>query len=359
MENNSLIRHRLHNQQLSHHPASTIQEAVAWLGAAQAQEYYEAKWSLALRVPGLTDSAVEDAFDRGLILRTHVMRPTWHFVTPDDIGWLLQLTAPRVKIAIGTFLRRFGLDEKVVGHSNETLARALEGGKHLTRREMEAVLREAGIVREGDDRLRFTHLLMSAELDGVICSGPRRGKQFTYALLSERAPQARTLDEDEALAELTQRFFTSHGPATEYDFSWWSGLTLKQVREGLAMVKGTFASADVDGNIVYFPEVEPRPIPSGQAWLLQSFDEYIIGYKDRSAVLNPDDGFRIDEQMSMPLVYEGRAIGSWRRHFGKEETEVTVRPFSSFSTAHKNAIAETAAHYSAFLEMPVRTRYLS
>lgn len=358
LDRDHIIQHRAYNQRLTGEPLDSLEAVVRRLGAVQAQEYYEAKWSLALRGDGLVDGDVERAFDEGRILRTHVMRPTWHFVAPEDIRWLLKLTAPRVKVAIGSFLRKFGLDSEVIGRSNEALARALQGGKQLQRSELEAVLREAGIVKEGEDRLRFTHLIMCAELDGVICSGARDGKQFTYALLEERAPQGRNLEGEEALAELARRYFTSHGPATAHDFSWWSGLTMAQVREGLALVNGELASAVVEDRQYWFPKVARPPMPRGQAWLLQSFDEYLIGYKDRSAVLDPADGYHIDREMRMPVVYEGRAVGTWQRRFGRGSTQVNVRPFSSFDEAQREAIAGAAERYSAFLEMPVEVDYL-
>ncbi len=353
-----LLQHRLYNQRLTGEPFASPEAVVSWLGAVQAQEYYEAKWSLGMRLAGDVDRAVEQALAQGRILRTHVMRPTWHFVTPQDIRWLLQLTAPRVKVAIGTFTRKFGLDDAVERRSNEALAHALQGGKQLIRPEMEDVLRTAGILQAGDDRLKFTHLLMLAELDGVICSGARRGKQFTYALLEERAPLAQQLDEDQALAELTRRFFSSHGPATEYDFSWWSGLTLAQARRGLQMVHGAFVSAPVGPKTAWFPELDPPPIPRQQAWLLPSFDEYLIGYKDRSAALGPAHKYRIDTEISQPLLFEGRVIGTWKRHFGPASTQVAVRPFAAaFSQAQARAIEAAAARYSAFLQSPVELTF--
>src|SRR5215471_4517627 len=198
MINLDIAHRRLHNQHLTHRTLETPQALVEWLGAVQAQDFAAAKWALGLRLRGVTDDSIEQAFTDGALLRTHVMRPTWHFVSPADIGWLLALTAPRVQQALAYSNRKLELDEVVLRHTNAVLANALQGGKQLTRDELTTVLQQAGVATAGE--LRVTHMLMRAELDGVICSGARRGKQFTYALLAERAPQARSLDRDKALA---------------------------------------------------------------------------------------------------------------------------------------------------------------
>src|SRR5438270_2674002 len=233
MINLDIAQRRLHNQHITRRTLETPEALVEWLGAVQAQDYAAAKWALGLRLPGVTDDDIEQAFTGGTILRTHVMRPTWHFVSSADIRWLLALTAPRVHAANAYWYRRVGVDETTVGHSMDVLANALQGGKQLTRDELASALKLAGIVTEGEQRV--TYIVMRAELDGLICSGARRGKQFTYALLAERAPHPRMLARDEALAELTMRYFMSHGPAAIRDFVWWSGLTAADAKAGLAM----------------------------------------------------------------------------------------------------------------------------
>src|SRR5262245_24524323 len=168
------------------------------------------------------DDSIDELFNEGKILRTHVMRPTWHFVMPEDIRWMLKLTAPRINAVSAYYFRKMELDQAVLARSNAAISKALRG-KHLTREELGQVLGRAKIDAKG---LRLIYLMIRAELDAVICSGPLRGKQFTYALLDERVPKCRTLKRDEALAELTIRYFTSHGPALLRDFVWWSGLTI-------------------------------------------------------------------------------------------------------------------------------------
>lgn len=360
MSQMNIVQKRLENQILLGEPLEAAAEVVSWMGAVQAQEYYEAKWALGLRAQGLKDDDVEQAFAEGRILRTHVMRPTWHFVAPEDIRWLLKLTAPRVNVTVGSYYRKYGLDDAIFARCNEILTRALEGGKQLMRSELEAALREAGLISEGDDRLRFTFLIMRAELDGVICSGARRGKQFTYALLEERAPPGPLLEEDEALAELTRRYFTSHGPATAHDFNWWSGLTMAQVRQGLEMVAPELESMVEEEKTYWFRENGLAAArPKQQAWLLPSYDEYLIGYKDRSAAQDTEDGYRIDRDFSMPLLYNGLVIGTWKRRFATNDVTVTMRPFATFNTRQLEALDAAVARYSRFLEMPVEVTHLN
>src|SRR6185436_7837388 len=177
--------------------------------------------------------------------RTHVLRPTWHFVTPADIHCLLALTAPRVHALNAPYYRKLELDHDLFQRSTTALTHALQGGKHLTRDEVRGVLAQAGIATAGE--LRMSYILMRAELDGVVCSGARHGKQFTYALLSERAPQVRHLEREHALAELAGRFFLSRGPATVQDFARWSGLTVADARTGLEAVKSQLQHEQVDG----------------------------------------------------------------------------------------------------------------
>ena len=237
---NELVSARLVNQKLSSSKIRRAVDVVRWFGAVQAQDFNAAKWALALRMRKATDAVIEEAFNKGEILRTHVMRPTWHFVAPEDIRWLLQLTAPRVNLKAGPNYRKFELDAAVFKRSNKIFVKALRDGKHLTRPALKSMQNADGI--DVTDSVRLAHILLRAELDGVICSGPRIGKQFTYALLEERAPAARALNRDEALAEITQRYFRSHGPATLQDFVWWSGLTVEDAKRGIAQV-GTPQSA--------------------------------------------------------------------------------------------------------------------
>ena len=217
-------------------------DIVSWLGAVQAQEYPAAKWALALRTrDGATNDEIERAFDKGHIIRTHVMRPTWHFVAPSDVRWMLELTAPRVHRAMAYQHRQFGLEAATRTRAARIFERALRDGQSLTRAELGAHLARARIKAAG---VRLALLTVYAELEGVICSGEKRGKQMTYALLEERVPKAPRVSRDEALAELTRRYFQSHGPATIRDFVWWSGLTAVDAKRGLEMIRAAHVVID-------------------------------------------------------------------------------------------------------------------
>lgn len=204
--NAAIAAQRLRNQRISAPRARGPVDVVGWLGAVQAQEYRFAKWALALRTSGARDAQIERAFDEGRILRTHLMRSTWHFVAPADIRWMLELTAPRVQRALRSFNRQLGLDTATLNRALDVLVRCLGKQSYRTRAELGDELARAGIQARGQ---RLAQIAMHAELLGVLCSGPRRGRQFTYALLAERAPSARRMPRDEALFELTRRYFTS------------------------------------------------------------------------------------------------------------------------------------------------------
>src|SRR2546425_5265540 len=355
MNNLDITRRRLHNQHITRRTLETPQALVEWLGAVQAQDFAAAKWALGLRLHGVTDDNIEQAFTDGAILRTHVMRPTWHFVSPADIRWLLALTAPRVRAASAYYNRKLDLDDVVFRCTHAVLANALQGGKQLTRDELASALQQAGIATDGEQRV--THIVMRAELDGVICSGARRGKQFTYALLAERAPQARTLDRDEALAELTMRYFTSHGPATIQDFVWWSGLTVADARAGLAMVTSCLLHETIGGQTYWFPpSTPPAQDLAPMAYLLPNYDEYTVGYTDRSAIFDALHTNKLDPRSGLltnTMVLDGQVVGTWKRTLKKNAVIIEANPFTPLSNTETRAFAASANRFGAFLRMPV------
>ncbi len=351
-----IVTHRLINQQLVLNKFQKPDEIIGWLGAMQAQEYAMAKWAIGLRSTGLTDAAVEAAFNDGTILRTHLLRPTWHFVAPADIRWMLALTAPRVRAVNAYTYRKFELDSAVLKRSNDTLANALQGGNQLTREQLKAALARAGIVADGT---RLVCLLMQAELDGIVCSGPRRGKQFTYALLNERVPPTRPFDREEALAELTRRYFTSRGPATLSDFVWWSGLTMKDVRAGVAMLGPDFVQKVVDGQSYVFAPTDLATHPgTGQtAWLLPNYDEYGISYKDRTAFFHPSAtaAESLSQKMAFDrlLILNGMVVGSWKRTLKPNAVDVETAFFALLDEQKQEAVKSAIHRYASFLAASV------
>jgi hypothetical protein len=347
-----IIQQRLNNQYLGQRKLVKPEDVVAWQGAVQAQDFPGAKWAVGQRIEGARDTAVEQAFNEGKIIRTHMMRPTWHFVVPKDIRWLLALTSPRVHALNGYMYRQLELDENVLRSGSEVMAQALEGGQHLTRAELGMALAARGIVAE---KLRLAYMVMYAELEAIICSGPKRGKQFTYALLDERVPPAKMLARDVALAELTRRFFTSRGPAMIQDFVFWSGLTTADAREGLEMAKPALVEALVDGQSYWLaPDMPVTEAPSPTAHLLSNYDEYLMSTRDSTPFLEPAYLPQLIESSGMfphCVVVYGRLVGNWRRQFKKNQVIITLNLFAPLSDEQLEAVHEAAGEYGRFLEM--------
>ncbi len=350
---------RLYNQRLAaaaRGAAATPAELVAHLGAAQAQDFAGAKWSLGQRLWPTSDAAIEAAFNRGDILRTHVLRPTWHFVAPADARWLLALTSPRVHRLNRPMYRQLGLDEATLARCGAVIEQALRGGEPLTRDELKVALEAAGITAlGGPDRpgQRLAYAVMWAELEGLIISGPRRGKQFTYMLLDERAPHARTMERDEALAELARRYFTSHGPATADDFARWSSLTLTETRAGLDAVAAEFEQQVVDGQTYWFAgDPMPPRDPSPTAHLTSIFDEYTIGYKEWQAIGGEEYGDILrgmGNALQNVILVDGRLVGTWRRDLAAEVVRVELNVLAALTDEQRRAMADAAERYGVFL----------
>ena len=351
-----IARRRFASQYLAEPTLRSPADVVGWLGAVQAQDYLAAKWGVAQRTAEPKDAAVEKALNAGTILRTHVLRPTWHFVRERDIRWMLALTAPRVIAASAYYLRKLELDDAVVRRSRTALTKALQGGKHLTRADVGATLRRARIEIGGP--LRLGLLLMRAELDGVICSGARRGNQSTYALLEERVPPAAPLERDEALSQLAARYYT-RGPATVHDFAWWSGLTVTDARRGTAAAARGLHKEFVDGREYWFT-AGPQPAAGrpAQARLLPNYDETFVGFKDRRAFLErlKNTGAKLPDPALRAHVIgiDGQLVGGWRRTFEGKGVKVHLNVITRATAAEQRAISAEAARYGAFLALPVQ-----
>jgi hypothetical protein len=359
MKNFDIALERLKNQRLSLPNLKQAADVVHWLGAVQAQDYYAAKWALGLRMHAATDQGLEKAFAAGEILRTHVMRPTWHFVTPADIRWLLKLTAPRINAATSYYYRKLGLDEAVFKRTNKAIAKALQGGRQLSREALRAVVQRTGVATNDtpDDLQRFNNILFRAELDAVICSGARQGKQFTYALFDERVPETKPRSRDESLADLTRRYFTSHGPAALPDFVWWSGLTVKDAKSGLDMVQQHILK-EVIGDKTYWRSASALPMkrPSPVAHLLPPFDEYLVSYKDRSAAVAANTSKQLSRGNNIigpVIVIDGRVVGDWKRSLEGQTVRITLNYFAPVSKAERQLVAYAADRYGAFLGLTV------
>jgi winged helix DNA-binding protein len=352
-----ITHRRLANQLLSTRGLDRAADVVRLLGAVQAQDYAGAKWALAQRMRDATDASIEDELSAGHILRTHVLRPTWHFVAPGDIRWMLALTAPRVKQAMAFHGRANGLTPSIVRRSNDVIAKALSGGKQLTRPELGAALERARIRDASGQRL--AHLVMNAELDAIVCSGARRGSQFTYALLDERVPATDPIERDEALLMLARRYFSTRGPATARDFAWWSGLAMSDVKRALQTIEPELEKLTRGDEALWFtPGRAPRQSPS--AHLLPNYDEYFIGYKDRNAI-----GERLghvkaviggDARIANVVFVDGQLVGGWRRTLDKRKARVDVVLWCELAPAEHARVAAAGKAFAAFVGVTCEIR---
>jgi hypothetical protein len=343
-----ILAARLHNQWLAGTRPRPASEVVARLCAVQAQDFIGAKWAVGVRAKGLDDEAVEAAFNSGEILRTHVMRPTWHFVTRADIRWMLSLTAPRVHQVSAFYYRQQGLDAKTLSRAHRALASALEGGRSLTRTELAAALAKRGVEARGP---RLGLLTIHAELEQVICSGPVRGRQLTYAHFDERAPRAKASAPRNPLAALARRYFESHGPATLRDFVWWSGLTVAQAKRGIAEASPALESRPFEGLTYWAADWTPRRMPPA-TFLLPNYDEYLIAYKDRQLVQPPEwakprsiAGINAFEH---PLVVDGVLRGYWTRRVSSAATRIELEPWAPLNATAAYAVNAAVKKLVAF-----------
>ncbi len=358
MDARDILHRRINTQRLAGDPFARPEDMVRSLVGVQSQDYGNARWSVGQRTANCTDADVARAFDEGRILRTHVLRPTWHFVTPEDIRWLLTLTAPRVHALNAYSYRQLDLDDAIFARCETLITDTLQGGNQLTRPGLAALLADAGIVANA---LRLSYIMMHAELDGLICSGAMRGKQHTYALLEERASQATTWTHEESLAELALRFFSGHGPVSLRDYVRWSGLTVADARAGLEMVKAELTEVELDGTTLWYRESAIPPLPTEKvAYLLPEYDECVLTYRD---VGFPDRsrGGAVDPSATVfdrPVIVDRQRAGTWRRMVGSKAVTVDVTLFTSLTAVETTALDAALARYSAFIQLPVTVTLL-
>jgi len=348
MTNPDIAQLRLYNQHITRQIFTKPHEVVKYLGAVQAQDYAGAKWAIGLRLKKSSDAMIDKAMANGSIIRTHVLRPTWHFISPEDARWMIDLTAPRINAQAGTWFRKLELDANVFKQSNDALAKALAGGKQLDRAAVMGVLNEAGVKT---DDLRFIHLLMRAELDKVICSGGRKGKQFTYALFDDRVPASGNFDKDESLAKLAERYFSSRGPATLPDFTWWSGLSATEAKRGLEMIKPKLASLEIAG-LQYWLAKDQQDITgkSPVAHLLPAYDEFAVAYKDRTAIINPKYLTQARYVIFDPsIVVNNQVVGTWKRVLKKNSADISLNLFGKLNKTQEKAVEAAAERYQKFI----------
>lgn len=350
-----IAHQRLQNQHIARAMFEKPGDVVAWLGGVQAQDYLGALWAVGLRTLNVTEADIEQAIADRTIVRTWPMRGTLHFVAAADIRWILGLLTPRIVAGSARRFQQLDLDDAVFARSKKLFVKALQGNKQLTRGALYKLLEAAGISTASQ---RGLHILWRLAQDGIICFGAREGKQQTFALLDEWVPMAKTLKRDEALAELARRYFTSHGPATVQDFVWWTGLTTADAKTGLEMVKPKLAHEIVDDQTYWLPRNMPVvKDASPTSYLLPGFDEYMVGYKDRSAVIAPAHSERVNPgskgMLSPTIVLDGRIVGTWKRTFKKDAVIITTSRFTAPRKSETRAFSASANRYGTFLGMPV------
>lgn len=350
-----IVDRRLLNQRIGGEQFETPEEVVRWMGAIQAQDYLQALWAIGLRMRQATVTQVEQAIADGKIIRTWPMRGTIHFVAPEDARWMLKLSASRMIAADKRRLEQLELDYAIIERCQTLFYDALQGGKRLPRSDMMRLLEDAGISAKNQ---RGYHILWHSAHTGLICIGPRQDKEQTFVLLDEWAPHTRELSREEALAELARRYFTGHGPATIHDFAWWAGLTVMDAKAGLEATKSGLLSEKIDGKAYWMAQDTPDHgvYDPSRVHLLPGFDEYLLGYKDRGAVLAAEHAPKIvpgANGIFLPtIVVAGQVAGTWKRTLKKTSVDIAVSLFTHHG-ASEASIIEAAQCYSAFLGLPL------
>jgi hypothetical protein len=352
MTPSALLNLRLHNQFVAGTAQDTPYDVVKGLVAVQAQDFLGSLWAVGLRMKKATEASIEEAIASRTIVRSWPMRGTLHFVAAEDLRWMLSLLTPRIVNRAAYHHRLSGLDEKIFAKCRKLIVKALEGGNLLTRDEVYDTF-EKGKISTADQR--GLHILGQLAHEGLICFGPRRGKQITFTLLDEWVPKPRKLDSDEALAELALRYFKSRGPATVNDFAWWSGLSLTEAKHGLEMAQPSLHHETIGDQDCWMAadtlNVKVRKEP---VHLLSSYDEYLIAYTDRSAALNPQFNHRVmtgNGIFNPIIVVNGQVAGTWKRTIKKDTVTLDVKPLTPLSEAHRKALATKANRYGQFVGM--------
>jgi hypothetical protein len=345
---------RLRNHLLASHSLKTPREVVAWMGgsAGAGLHYGMAKWAVGVRLPGVTGVQVEEALNSGEIIRTHILRPTWHIVAAEDVHWMMQLTAPRIKPVLESSDKRdTGLPASLLLKSMDIILRALQDGKHLTRVELCRAVNEAGVAL---DSRQAAHVMHHAELDRLVCSGSVISGKQTYRLLSEVVPAPASFDKDGALAKLAARYFRSHGPATLSDFTWWSGLTANEARSAVEFIRPDFVCGKIDGQEYIYPAVSPgnNTEKSGATFLLPAFDEFLVGYRDRKETLAAEHYSKVISSNGIfkPFIlHNAKAVGTWKKLASKSGVQVNAEYFSPPAGATlQKAVSRATAAFEKF-----------
>jgi len=348
MTNQDILASRLYNHNLSRNSFINVADLVKSLGAVQSQDFPGAKWALSQRLNFISNEEIEKEFNEGKFLRTHALRPTWHFVHENDIYWMIELTGQKVKRMMGSYNKALGLDEETFIKTTKLISEILKGKNYQNRTEISKYLISKGIKWSGNG---LSHILMWAELDAVICSGPIINKKQTYGLLEERASFV-DLTREEAIKKLTEAYFRSHGPAQIKDFSWWSSLNATEIKLGIENNKPLIKSEEIDFKTFYFFE-DTTDLIRPEIYLLPNYDEYTIAYSDRQALFENVDHKKLDERQNAlfnnVVIINGKVEGLWRRTIKSKAVEVEFRLFKKLSVSEAENLEKVTHKYASFL----------
>ncbi len=323
------------------------QEVVSFFGAIQSQDYPAARWATAHRTKKPNAALVDEAYNNGDIIRTHVMRPTWHFVANEDIKWTIDLTGPRLIRINEYYAKSVGTNSEEMKKGIKVAVKAMEGGKSYTRQELQETMKEKGF--KAIDNRMVGHTLFQGEIEGLFCSGPIKNKKMSYMLIDERAPKAKRLNKDEALAELARRYFQSHSPAQLQDYIWWSGLITSEAKRGIEMLG--LKHFEIDGKKYFYSGTLKSDNPEPFAYLLPNYDEYAVAYKDRTAIFphHSKDFYRKTEPfLGNTLIVNGIGVGGWRREVKKDTVNVAILLFAELSKKDMALVDQAVEEYGTF-----------
>jgi hypothetical protein len=350
---------RLFSQKIAGTEFNTAKEIVSWMGAMQAQDYAMSKWAIGIRLLKPAIQKIEASIDKGEILRIHILRPTWHFVSADDIHWMLALSAPKILSSMKSRHKAMELSEATLRQTNSLIEKALAKNKSLTRDELVEEIHKAKIKTDNN---RLSHILFCAELEGIMCSGPSKENKQTYALISERAPKKKNLNRDESLAELTKRYFTSHCPATIQDFAWWSNLNLTEIRKAVDSMRSEFDMETIGSQQYLFPHSFKHSDEKPSLYLLPAYDEYLISYKDRSSSLSLIHNKRAVSDNGIfypPVIVNGQVAGLWKRRSQKDKIIVETDFFNKPAKSIRTQISAKSEEFGHFLGKDTEVMYKS
>ena len=351
-----LINTRLKNQLISNPLTSKPDRVVSSMCAVQAQDYYGSLWAIGLRLKNSSESIIEKAVADRTIVRTWPMRGTLHFISSEDIRWMLQLLTPRIISGSKGRYKQLELDDKIFKRSRELFIKNLRGGKQFTRNEMYNLLESNKISAEGQ---RGIHILGRLAMEGVICFGIRQGKQQTFVLLDEWIPKSKNLSREQSIAELTMRYFKNHSPATLQDFTWWSGLSVSDAKNGLEMVKSEFKQDSCNGRTFLFTHKNKSEKDSTFGTiLLPAFDEYLVGYKVRSDVLDPKhkNNANAGGMLSPTIIIDGQVAGTWRKSIKNDRVIVELSQFKILSKTLFEEVVKAVEQYGRFINKKVTVK---